>query len=187
MTKGILGRKNNMGYKVLVTDKINEIAVKILQDACEVDYKPVLDAEELKSVIKDYDALMIRSSSKITKDIIAVANRLKVIGRAGVGVDNVDTDAATDKGIIVINSPEGNTVAAAEHTIAMMLAMARHIPAADVSIKTGKWERSSLTGKEIFNKTLGVVGFGKIGSRVACTANSMGMKVLVYDPFVGKE
>lgn len=176
-----------MGYKVLVTDKINEIAVKILQDSCEVDYKPVLDAEELKTVIKDYDALMIRSSSKITKEIIASAARLKVIGRAGVGVDNVDTEAATDKGIIVINSPEGNTVAAAEHTIGMMLAMARHIPAADASIKAGKWERSGLTGKEIFNKTLGVIGFGKIGSRVTSVARAMGMKVLVYDPFVGKE
>ncbi len=176
-----------MGYKVLVTDKINEIAVKILEETCEVDYKPVLSAEELKTIIKDYDALMIRSSSKITEDIIAAADRLKVIGRAGVGVDNVDIDAATDKGIIVINSPEGNTVAAAEHTVAMMLAMTRHIPAADASIKSGKWERSSLTGKEIFNKTLGVIGFGKIGSRVSCTANAMGMKVLVYDPFVGKE
>ncbi|MGD0280871.1 MAG: phosphoglycerate dehydrogenase [Dissulfurispiraceae bacterium] len=176
-----------MSYKVLVTDKINEIAVKILQGTCDVDYKPVLGAEELKAIIKGYDALMIRSSSKITKDIIAAADRLKVIGRAGVGVDNVDVDAATDRGIVVINSPEGNTVSAAEHTIAMMMAMTRHIPAADASIKEGKWDRSKLTGKEIFNKILGVVGFGKVGSRVASVARAMGMKVLVYDPFVGKE
>jgi D-3-phosphoglycerate dehydrogenase len=176
-----------MSYKVLVTDKINEIAVKILEDTCDVDYKPVLSAEELKSIIKDYDALMIRSSSKVTRDVIVAADRLKVVGRAGVGVDNVDIDAATDKGIIVINSPEGNTVSAAEHTIAMMLAMTRHIPAADVSIKEGRWDRSKLTGKEIFNKILGVVGFGKVGSRVTSAARAMGMKVLVYDPFVGKE
>ncbi len=176
-----------MNYKVLVTDKINNVAVKILQSTCEVDYKPVVSAEELKAIIKDYDALMIRSSSKITKDIIAAADRLKVVGRAGVGVDNVDIDAATDKGIIVINSPEGNTVSAAEHTIAMMLAMTRHIPAADVSVKEGRWDRSQLTGKEIFNKILGVVGFGKVGSRVSSAARAMGMKVLVYDPFVGRE
>lgn len=176
-----------MGYKVLVTDKINDIAVKILQPVCEIDYKPVLSSDELKAIIKDYDALMIRSESKITRDIIAAADRLKVIGRAGVGVDNVDIEAATDKGIVVINSPEGNTVSAAEHTFAMMMAMTRHIPAADVSIKEGKWERSKLTGQEIFNKVLGVVGFGKVGSRVAFVARSMGMKVLVYDPFAGKE
>ncbi|MBF0557805.1 MAG: phosphoglycerate dehydrogenase [Nitrospirae bacterium] len=176
-----------MGYKVLVTDKINEIAVRILQPGCDVDYKPVVSGDELKAIIKDYDALMIRSASKITRDIIAAADRLKVIGRAGVGVDNVDIDAATEKGIIVINSPEGNTVSAAEHTIAMMMAMTRHIPAADVSIKSGKWERSKLTGQEIFNKVLGVIGFGKVGSRVASVAKSMGMKVLVYDPFAGKE
>lgn len=176
-----------MSYKVLVTDKINEIAVKILQDNCDVDYKPVLSAEELKAVVKDYDAVMIRSSSIITRDIIAAAGRLKIIGRAGVGVDNVDIDAATDKGIVVINSPEGNTVSAAEHTIAMMLAMTRHIPAADRSIKEGKWDRSSLTGKEVFNKTLGVIGFGKVGRRTGSIARAMGMKVLVYDPFVSRE
>src|SRR5208283_4608761 len=176
-----------MSYNVLVTDKINEIAVTILESTCEVDYKPVVSAEELKAIIKDYDALMIRSSSKVTKEIIAAADRLKVIGRAGVGVDNVDIEAATEKGIVVINSPEGNTVSAAEHTIAMMMAMTRHIPAADASVKEGKWERSKLTGREIFNKILGVVGFGKVGSRVASAARSMGMKVLVYDPFAGKE
>jgi D-3-phosphoglycerate dehydrogenase len=176
-----------MRYKVLVTDKIDEIAVKILQDSCEVDYKPVLTADELSAIIKDYDALMIRSSSKITRDIISVADRLKVIGRAGVGVDNVDIDAATDRGIVVINSPDGNTVAAAEHTIAMMLSMIRHIPVADTSMKEGKWERSKLTGKEVFNKNIGIVGFGKIGSRVAAITKAMGMKVLVYDPFVGED
>jgi D-3-phosphoglycerate dehydrogenase len=176
-----------MGYKVLVTDEIDEIAVKILQDSCEVDYKPVLTAENLKATIKDYDALMIRSSSKITKDLISVAEKLKVIGRAGVGVDNIDIEAATDKGIVVINSPEGNTVAASEHTIALMLSMIRHIPVADASIKEGKWERSKLTGKEVFNKNIGIIGLGKVGSRVASIVKAMGMKVFVYDPFVSKD
>lgn len=176
-----------MKYKVLVTDKINEIAVNILESVCEVDYKPVLSAEELKSMIKDYDALMIRSASTVNKDIINAAEKLKVIGRAGVGVDNVDLEAATNKGIVVINSPEGNTVAAAEHTIALMLAMARHIPEADISIKEGKWERSKFTGNEVFKKTLGLVGFGKIGNWVAKIAKSLGMNILVYDPFISRE
>lgn len=176
-----------MGYKVLVTDKINDVAVKILQPVCEVDYRPAVGSDELKAIIKDYDALMIRSASRITRDLIAAAGRLKVIGRAGVGVDNVDIEAATEKGIVVINSPEGNTVSAAEHTIAMMMAMTRHIPAADFSVKEGKWERSGLTGRELFNKVLGVLGFGKVGSRVASVARALGMKVLVYDPFAGRE
>jgi D-3-phosphoglycerate dehydrogenase / 2-oxoglutarate reductase len=176
-----------MRYKVLVTDKINEIAVNILKETCDVDYKPVLSADELKAIIKDYDALMIRSASKVTKEVIEVAEKLKVVGRAGVGVDNVDLEEATNRGIIVINSPEGNTVAAAEHTIALMLSMARHIPPADISMKEGKWERSKFTGIEVFKKTLGVIGLGKIGSRVAKVAVSLGMNVLVYDPFVTKE
>jgi D-3-phosphoglycerate dehydrogenase len=128
-----------VSYRVLVTDKIDEIAVRILRDTCEVDYKPVLSPDDLRALIKDYDALMIRSSSKVTRDIISVAGRLKVIGRAGVGVDNVDIEAATDRGIVVINSPDGNTVAASEHTLALMLSVIRHIPAADLSIKEGKW------------------------------------------------
>ena len=175
-----------MKYKVLVTDQIDEIAVNILRDFCEVDYKPALSAQELKAIIGNYDALMIRSSSKVTKDLISVADRLKVIGRAGVGVDNIDIEAATEKGIVVLNSPEGNTVAAAEHTVAMMLSMIRHIPAADSSIKEGKWERSKLTGKEVFNKKIGIVGLGKVGSRVASIVKAMGMKVFVYDPFVSQ-
>lgn len=176
-----------MSYKVLVTDEIDRIAVKILKDICEVDHKPVVTADNLKAIIKDYDALMIRSTSKITKDLLSVAERLKVIGRAGVGVDNIDIEAATEKGIVVINSPEGNTVAASEHTIAMMLSAIRHIPAADVSVKQGSWERSALMGKEVFNKTIGIIGLGKVGSRVATIVRAMGMKVLVYDPFVVKD
>ncbi len=176
-----------MEYKVLVTDQIDEIAVKILQDTCKVDYKPVLTAEDLKAIIKDYDALMVRSSSKVTKDLISVADRLKIIGRAGVGVDNVDVEAATDRGILVINSPEGNTVAAAEHAIAMMLSMIRHIPAADSSVKEGRWERSKLVGKQLFNKNMGIIGLGRVGSRVASIVKAIGMKVFVYDPFITRD
>ncbi len=176
-----------MGYKVLVTDEIDRIAVKILKDACEVDYKPVVTADTLKAIINEYDALMIRSASKITKDLLSDATRLKVIGRAGVGVDNIDIETATEKGIIVINSPEGNTVAASEHTIAMMLSLIRHIPAADGLLKQGRWERSALMGKEVFNKTIGIIGLGKVGSRVASIVRAMGMKVLAYDPFIGKD
>ena len=176
-----------MGYRVLVTDQIDEIAVTLLQDTCEVDYRPTLTAQELKALIGDYDAVMIRSASKVTRDVIADAQRLKVIGRAGVGVDNIDVDAATEKGIVVINSPEGNTVAASEHTIALMLSMIRHIPSADTSIKGGKWERSALTGSEVFKKSIGIIGLGKVGSRVASIVKTMGMNVFVYDPFVGRD
>jgi len=176
-----------MGHKVLVTDQVDKIAVSILQDVCEVDYRPVLTAEQLKATIKDYEALIIRSSSKITKDMISVAEKLKIIGRAGVGVDNVDIEAATERGIVVINSPEGNTVAASEHTIALMLSMIRHIPAADASVKEGAWERSRLMGKEVFHKNIGIIGMGKVGSRVASIVKAMGMKVFVYDPFARKE
>ena len=175
-----------MHSKVLVTDQIDQIAVKILQDMFEVDYKPVLTAENLKAIIKDYDALMIRSASKITKNLLSVAPRLKVIGRAGVGVDNIDIEAATQRGIVVINSPDGNTVAAAEHTVAMILSMIKHIPAADASLKNGKWERAKLTGKEVFNKTIGIIGLGRVGTRVAMIAKAMGMKIIVYDPFISK-
>ena len=176
-----------MSYKVLITDQIDEIAIKILQDVCEVYYRPVITAEELATIIRDYDALMIRSDTKVSKDLILIADRLKVIGRAGVGVDNIDIEAATEKGIVVLNSPEGNTVAASEHTIAMMLSMIRHIPAADSSVKEGKWERAKLTGKEVFNKNIGIIGLGKVGSRVASIVKAMGMKILVYDPFVGQD
>lgn len=174
--------------KVLVTDKLNEAGLDILKQVAQVDYKPGISSEELKKIIKDYNALLVRSGTNVTKEIInACSSQMKIIGRAGVGVDNIDLDAATQKGIIVVNSPEGNTTAAAEHTIAMMMALARQIPPADVSMKKSEWKRTSFLGFEIFNKTLGVVGLGKIGSRVAKTAQAMGMKIIAYDPFVDKE
>ena len=174
--------------KVLASDKIAESGLKKLRDAgFEVDMKTGLPEEELVKIIPDYDALVVRSETKVTPKIIEAAKKLKIIARAGVGVDNVDLPAATKKGIIVVNSPEGNTIAAAEHTWAMLLAMSRNIPQAQASLKAGKWERSKFTGVEVYGKTLGVLGLGKIGSHVASYAIAFGMKVIAYDPFVSKE
>ncbi len=177
-----------MATKVLVTDKLDESGISILKQGSDVDYKPGLPADELKECIKNYDALLVRSQTKATKEIIENAsNKLKIIGRAGVGVDNIDLEAATEKGVIVVNSPEGNTIAAAEHTVTMMMALSRHIPMADKSMKEGKWDRSKFLGIELNNRTLGILGLGKIGQRVGKVAKALGMKVLAYDPFVSKE
>lgn len=173
--------------KVLVTDKINESAGKIIEPAAEVDFLPTMTEEELIKIIPNYDALMVRSQTKVTASIINAGVNLKIIGRAGVGVDNIDLEAATQKGIIVVNSPDGNTMAASEHTIALMLAMARNVAPAATSTKEGKWERSKFVGTELYNKTLGIIGFGKIGSHVGEVALALGMKVVVYDPFASKE
>jgi len=175
-----------MAYKVLVTDKINEMAGNILSEVAKVQYMETLPEDRLAEIIGEYDALMVRSQTKVTAKILAAAKKMKIVGRAGVGVDNIDVEEATKRGIIVVNSPEGNTTAAAEHTVAMMLSMARHIPEAALSIKSGKWERSKFTGCEVFNKTLGIIGFGKIGARVAKVAVALGMKVIVCDPYVSE-
>lgn len=173
--------------KVLVTDKINEAAGKIIEAAAEVDFLPTMSEEELVEKIPQYDALMVRSQTKVTAKIIEAGKNLKIIGRAGVGVDNIDVDAATQRGIIVVNSPDGNTMAAAEHTIALMLAMARNIAPAATSTKEGKWDRTKFTGCELYKKTLGIIGFGKIGTHVAEVALALGMKLVVFDPFASKE
>lgn len=173
--------------KVLITDKINELAGKIIEPAADVDILPTMTEDELVKIINNYDALMVRSQTKVTSKIIEAGKNLKIIGRAGVGVDNIDVEAATQNGIIVVNSPDGNTVAAAEHTIALMLAMARNIAPAATSTKEGKWDRAKFTGCELYKKTLGIIGFGKIGSHVSEVALALGMKVVVYDPFTSKE
>lgn len=174
--------------KVLVTDKLNEVGLEILRQVAEVDYKPGVSNDELKKIIKNYNALLIRSGTKVTKEIIDACNsNMKIIGRAGVGVDNVDLEAATNKGIIVVNSPEGNTTAAAEHTVAMIMSLARQIAPADSSMKKKEWRRADFIGFELFNKTIGIVGLGKIGARVGNIVKSAGMKVIAYDPFVDKE
>ena len=173
--------------KVLVTDKINESAGKIIEPAAQVDFLPTMSEEELIKIIPNYDALMVRSQTKVTANIINAGVNLKIIGRAGVGVDNIDLEAATQKGIIVVNSPDGNTMAASEHTVALMLAMARNIAPAATSTREGKWDRSKYVGTELYKKTLGIIGFGKIGSHVGEVALALGMKVVVYDPFTSKE
>ncbi len=173
--------------KVLVSDPIDQAGIDILSQVAQVDVKLELTPAELIRIMPEYDALMIRSGTRVTKEIIEAGTQLKIIGRAGVGVDNVDVPSATRKGIIVVNSPEGNTIAAAEHALAMMLSLSRHIPAADQSVKKGKWERQRFTGVQIYKKTLGIVGLGKIGSHVATVARAMGMKLLAYDPFISSE
>ena len=173
--------------RVLITDKINQKAVDIVEKVAEVDNLPTMSEDELVKNIGKYDAILIRSETKLTKKVLDAAKNMKIIARAGVGVDNIDLDAATANGIIVVNSPDGNTIAAAEHTIAMMLSMVRNIADANESIKKGEWARSQYTGIEVFNKTLGVIGFGKIGQHVAKVAVALGMKVLVYDPFSSRE
>lgn len=175
--------------KVLITDKINEIAKNILLEGenIQVDVLPTMSEDELCKIIGDYEGLMIRSETKVTKKILESAKKMKIIGRAGVGVDNIDIEASTQSGVIVVNSPDGNTNAAAEHTLAMMLSMARNIPEACAITKEGRWERSRFTGTEVFNKTLGIIGLGKIGSHVAKVALALGMKVVVCDPYTTKE
>jgi D-3-phosphoglycerate dehydrogenase / 2-oxoglutarate reductase len=173
--------------KVLVSDPIDQAGIDILSQVAQVDVKTNLSPEELVSIIPDYDAMMIRSGTRVTKEIIEAGKQLKIIGRAGVGVDNVDVPAATRQGIVVVNSPEGNTIAAAEHALAMMLSLSRHIPEANQSVKNSQWDRKRFIGAEVYKKTIGIVGLGKIGSHVATVARSMGMKLLAYDPFISLE
>ena len=146
--------------KVLVSDPVDQAGLDILSQVATVDVKTKLPLEELISIIPEYDSLMIRSGTKVTQDVIEAGKKLKIIGRAGGGGDNVDVGAATRRGIGVVNSPEGNTIAAAEHALAMMLAMSRYIPAANKSMKEGNWNRKAFTGVEVYKKTLGVVGLG---------------------------
>jgi D-3-phosphoglycerate dehydrogenase len=170
--------------RVLVSDSLAEEGVRRLESGAEVDVITNLSQEELVNKIKDYDALVIRSGTKVTAEVINAAEKLKVIGRAGVGVDNVDVGAATKKGIIVLNAPGGNTISAAEHTIAMMLAVSRNIPQANAALHKGEWNRKKYTGVEFFNKTLGIVGLGRVGAEVAMRMKAFGMQILTYDPFV---
>ena len=173
--------------KVLVADPIAEEGIEILKQAAEVDVKIGLSKDELAAIIGAYDALAVRSETKVTGDIIAKAEKLKIIGRAGVGVDNIDVEAATNRGILVVNSPEGNTLAAAELTVAMLLALARNIPQADATMRAGRWDRKKFMGSEIYGKTLGVIGLGKIGREVVSRLQSFGMSVLGYDPYLKPE
>ena len=173
---------------IIISDKLSQEGVKILEDAgFKVDCRFGISPEELKKVIGDYQAIVVRSGTKLTADIIEKADNLKIIGRAGVGVDNVDIDAATKKGIIVMNAPGGNTISTCEQTLALILAAARNIAPAYSSLKNKKWERSKFKGTELYSKVLGVIGLGRIGKEVVKRAISFGMEVLVYDPFVSQE
>lgn len=173
--------------KVLVADPLAREGVDLLKMNVEVDVKLGLPQDELKKIIGSYDALIVRSETKVTSAIIEAGTKLMVIGRAGTGVDNIDVEAATRKGIVVVNAPTGNTVSAAEHTIAMMLALARHIPQAHTSLQAGEWRRKDFMGVEVKGKVLGVLGLGNVGSEVARRAQGMEMQIIAYDPFVSQE
>ena len=179
-----------MAPRVLISDKLSAAAVQIFKDrGVEVDYKPDLgkDKEALLAPIPNYDGLAIRSATKVAPKMLEGAAKLKVIGRAGIGVDNVDIPAATAKGIVVMNTPFGNAITTAEHAISLMMALARQIPEANASTHAGKWEKNRFMGTELYAKTLGVVGCGNIGSIVADRALGLKMKVIAYDPFLSQD
>ena len=174
--------------KVLISDELSDRAAEIFRErGVEVDVKTGLKPDELKAIIGNYDGLAIRSATKVTAEIIAAADNLKVVGRAGIGVDNVDIPAATGRGIVVMNTPDGNSITTAEHTIALMLSLARQIPAADRSTQAGKWEKSRFMGVELTGNTLGVIGCGNIGAIVADRAQGLKMHVIAYDPFLSPD
>lgn len=173
--------------KVLIADPIAKEGIEALKSEAEVDIKLGLKPEELRDIVSSYEALVVRSETRVTADIIRAGEKLQVIARAGVGLDNIDVDAATRRGIVVVNAPTGNTIAAAEHTMALMLALARHIPQANTMLKSGVWKRSDYIGVELKNKTLGIVGLGNVGSEVARRAQAFAMRLIGYDPFVSPD
>ncbi|MGH3100042.1 MAG: phosphoglycerate dehydrogenase, partial [Thermoleophilia bacterium] len=170
--------------RILVAEKIAPAGVDMLRERFDVDVAEGWNADELAERIGDYDGILIRSATKLTAELIGRATRLKVIGRAGVGVDNVDVEAATKRGIIVANAPQSNVITAAEHTVALLLALARNVPQAHSALTAGSWERSKWGGVEVYEKTLGLLGFGRIGQLVAQRAQGFGMHVTAYDPYV---
>jgi D-3-phosphoglycerate dehydrogenase len=177
-----------MAPRVLIADKLSPAAVDIFKNrGVDFDIKVGLSKDELIAVIGDYDGIAIRSGAKLDKDVIAAAHKLQVIARAGIGVDNVDIPAATAKGVVVMNTPFGNSITTAEHAIAMMFALARQLPAADASTQAGKWEKNRFMGVELYAKTLGLIGAGNIGGIVADRALGLKMKVVAYDPFLSPE
>ena len=173
--------------KVLVTDPIAQEGIEALKPHAEVDVRLGITPEELRKIIGDYHALIVRSETKVTADIIAAGKKLQVIARAGVGLDNIDVAAATRQGIVVVNAPTGNTIAAAEHTMALMLALARHIPQANNKLKSGVWQRNEFIGTELKNKTLGIIGLGNVGSEVARRAQAFKMRLIGHDPLVSPD
>jgi len=173
--------------RVLVCDSIAPEGIEALARGAAVDARTDVTAEGLLSIVGEYDGLVVRSRTRITAAVLAAAKRLRVVGRAGTGVDNIDVPAATERGIVVVNAPTGNTLSAAEHTIAVLLALARNVPSADAALRTGRWERERLMGVELRGKTLGLVGMGQVGTEVASRARSFEMRLLAHDPFVSEE
>ncbi|MBI2852379.1 MAG: phosphoglycerate dehydrogenase [Chloroflexi bacterium] len=173
--------------KILVADQIDSEGVAILRGFADVDIKTGLKPPELIAIIGDYEALVVRSQTQVTAEVIRAGKKLQVIGRAGVGVDNIDVEEATRQGIVVVNAPTGNTISAAEHSIALMLALARHIPQANASLKSGQWRRNDFIGTEVRGKTLGVIGLGNVGSEVARRARGLEMRVIGYDPYISAD
>jgi len=173
--------------KVLIADSINEKGISELEEVAEVVVNTTITPDELLDAIKDFDAIVVRSRTKVTREVIEAAPRLKIIARAGVGVDNVDVKAATERGIMVINAPESTSITVAEHSIGLMLALARKISIADRSVKDGKWEKNRFMGIELNGKTLGIIGMGRIGSQVVVRTKAFGMDILVYDPYISRE
>ena len=175
------------GWRILLTDGLEENGQVILRESAEVIDRPGITADELLQIIGDFDALIVRGRTKVTPAVFAAGSRLKVVGRAGVGVDNIDLAAAQEYRVTIVNSPLATTVAVAELTMGLMLAMLREIPRADTTMKNGKWLKKEFEGNELSNKTLGVIGFGRIGSAVAQRAAAFGMRVIGYDPLIGAD
>src|SRR3990172_1881342 len=173
--------------KVLVTDPIAQDGIDLLRREAEVDVRLKPSKDELLELIRGYDALVVRSETKVTKEVIEAGERLQVIGRAGMGVDNIDLETATHRGVVVVTAPLGNTMSAAEHTIALMVALARNLPAAHASLRAGRWERQKFIGVELRGKTLGLIGLGQVGSEVARRARAFEMHVVAADPYVSPE
>jgi D-3-phosphoglycerate dehydrogenase len=173
--------------KVLIAEPLADAGIELLRRHHEVDVRGKLSHEELLDAVRDVDALVVRSATRVTADVLAAAPRLKVVGRAGIGLDNVDVAAATKRGVMVVNAPQSNVVSAAEHTIALLLAQARNIPQAHATLRSGHWERSRFTGAELYGKTLGVIGLGRVGTLVAHRLHAFGMRIVAYDPYVSHE
>ena len=170
--------------KVLVADPVWEEGIDILRNYAEVEIRPGLEPEELISIIGDYEALVVRSQTQVSARVIEAGKKLQIIARAGVGVDNIDVEEATRRGIVVVNAPTGNTTSATEHTIGLMFALARHIPQANAMLKSGVWQRANFMGTELRDKTLGIIGLGNVGSEVARRARGLDMRLIGYDPFI---
>src|SRR5438552_344231 len=175
-----------MTHRVLITDSLADSGLAILRAAADVEvvYKPGLKGQELLDEVAQSDALITRSGTAVTQELVNVGTRLRIVGRAGVGLDNVDIEACTARGILVINAPTANIMSATEHTMAMMLALCRNIPEAHASVRRGEWNRSKFMGTELDGKTLGIIGLGRIGTRVTVRARAFGMRVIAYDPYI---